>query len=125
MAQRNPLRRFAPLALTATLCLATGVCAEGADLFYNYYVPGYNGGPPAQLYVAPRPTPPLVGHTYVTYQPFYPHEMLYRHHRTYYRCGGRGILPANYTTVSWKSGLLGGQIWWPHRSPETMFQYAP
>lgn len=125
MIQRNPLRRVAPLALAAVVYLASGVCAQGADLFYNYYVPGYGGGPPAQLYLSPRPTPPLVGHTYVTYQPFYPHEMLYRHHRTYYRCGGRGCLPANYTTVSWKSGLFGGHIWWPHHSPETMFRYAP
>ena len=46
------------------------------DLFYNYYIgPGNCGtGIPAQMYLSPRPTPPLV-----------PHEMLYKHHRTYYR----------------------------------------
>ncbi len=36
----------------------------------------------------PRPTPPLVGHTYITYQPLMPHEFLYRHHRCYYRDNG-------------------------------------
>ena len=56
------------------------------DLFYNYYVPsGPCGGAPAQLYLSPRPTPPLVGHTYITYQPLMPHEFLYRHTRSYYR----------------------------------------
>ena len=62
------------------------------DLFYNYYVPpvscGGYGGVGAELYLCPRPTPPLVGHTYITYQPLYPHEFLYRHHRTYYRDNG-------------------------------------
>ena len=63
------------------------------ELFYNYYVPGTCGGVPANLYLAPRPVPPLVGHTYYTYQPFMPHELLYQHHRTYYRYynGGRGM----------------------------------
>jgi hypothetical protein len=56
------------------------------DLFYNYYVPsGSYGGVPAQLYLSPRPTPPVVGHTYVTYQPLLPHEFLYPHHRRYWR----------------------------------------
>jgi hypothetical protein len=56
-------------------------------LFYNYYVgPGHCGyGVPAQLYLSPRPTPPWVGHTYSTYQPLMPHEMLYKHHRLYIR----------------------------------------
>ncbi len=57
------------------------------DLFYNYYIgPGQiNPGIPAQLYLSPRPTPPWVGHTYSTYQPLMPHEMLYKHHRVYIR----------------------------------------
>ncbi len=56
--------------------------APGHPLFSNYYtVPGVPGTP-AQLYLSPRPTPPLVGHTYITYPPFMPHEYLYRHHRT-------------------------------------------
>ena len=63
------------------------------ELFYNYYVPGTCGGVPANMYVAPQPVPAWVGHTYYTYQPFMPHELLYQHHRTYYRYydGGRGM----------------------------------
>ncbi|MBX9791088.1 MAG: hypothetical protein K2Y37_19390 [Pirellulales bacterium] len=61
--------------------------ASRPDLFYNYYVgpsPTY-GGVPAQMYLSPRPVPPHVGHTWITYQPLMPHEFLYTHHRTYYR----------------------------------------
>ncbi len=70
------------------------------ELFYNYYLPGTCGGGPAQLYIAPRPVPALVGHTYYTYQPFMPHELLYQHHRSYYRYydGGRGL---TRTKISW------------------------
>ncbi len=70
------------------------------DLFTNYYVPpGGYGGAGAELYLSPRPTPPLVGHTYVTYQPLMPHEFLYPHYRHYVRhhpCNGR-----TRTTVVW------------------------
>ena len=61
--------------------------ARTADqMFYNYYVPPC-GYPPtgAQLYVCPLPTPPLVGHTWVTYTPLSPHEFLWRHSRRYKR----------------------------------------
>ena len=64
------------------------------DLFYNYYVPPAGGSTVGvQLYPSPRPTPPLVGHTYVTYQPLMPHEFMYHHHRTYHRTydDGRGL----------------------------------
>jgi hypothetical protein len=70
------------------------------DLFYNFYAPNYVGTVPAQLYVAPRPVPGSVGHTYVNYQPLMPHEFTYPHHRTYrkwYDCG-RGM---NRTKVTW------------------------
>ena len=75
------------------------------DLFGNYYVPPvacstYPGAVGAQLYVSPRPVPPWVGHTYVTYQPLLPHEFLYQHRRTYYRGHGpHGGLTK--TTVRW------------------------
>lgn len=70
------------------------------DLFYNYYVPSTCGGVPAAAYVAPRPVPAWVGQTYYTYQPFMPNELLYQHHRTYYRYydQGRGM---TRTSVSW------------------------
>jgi len=70
------------------------------QLFYNYYVPGTCGGMPVALYLAPRPVPPIVGHTYYTYQPFLPHELLYVHDRTYHRYydNGRGL---TRTHISW------------------------
>jgi hypothetical protein len=74
-------------------------------LFYNFYVPNNCGGAPADLYIAPRPVPPLVGHTYYTYQPFMPHEFLYPHHRTYrrYYDGARGMTRAR---AHWYRGPL-------------------
>ncbi len=55
------------------------------DLFYNYYAqPGPYNGAAAGMYVSPRPVPTHVGHTYVTYQPYMPHEYLYAHKRSYY-----------------------------------------
>jgi hypothetical protein len=67
------------------------------DLFYNYYVPPTCGGVGAELYVSPKPVPPHVGHTYITYQPLMPHEFLYHHHRTYHRYynGGQGLTRAH------------------------------
>lgn len=72
------------------------------DLFANYYVPPTCGGVGAQAYVAPGPVPAHVGHTYVTYQPFMPHEMLYPHHQTFHRYydEGRGV---TRTHVTWKA----------------------
>ncbi len=67
---------------------------------YNYYVhPGEAGQIGAQLYVSPRPTPPLVGHTYITYPPLMPHEFLYQHHRV-------------YQTYNPGSGWTRTRVWW-------------
>jgi len=52
-----------------------GVQAPTPDVFYNFYV-------------SPRPVPPRVGHTWITYPPFMAHEFLYRHHRRYIRPAG-------------------------------------
>jgi hypothetical protein len=70
------------------------------DLFYNYYAWPSCTGVGAELYVSPRPVPPHVGHTFVTYQPLMPHEFLYEHKRTYHRYynGGQGL---NRTHVKW------------------------
>jgi len=67
----------------ATMAVATaapinwGVDAPTPDVFHNYWVPpvpaGSAPGFGAQLYVAPRPVPPHVGHTWYTYPPFMPH----------------------------------------------------
>ncbi len=106
------LGRLLPVAIGCAAALMISCMATDADaqivsppgatpgLFYNYYVPpGGCGGTGAQLYVAPRPTPPVVGHTYHTYQPLMPHEFLYKHRRTYTSRnpdGGR-----TRTTVTW------------------------
>jgi hypothetical protein len=75
------------------------------DLFYNYYAWPSCGGVGAELYLSPRPVPAHVGHTFITYQPLYPHEFLYSHHRTYHRYynGGQGL---NRTKVHWYSPLF-------------------
>ena len=63
------------------------------DLFYNYYTQGYANRANAQMYLSPLPVPPNVGHTFYTYQPFYPHHMMYWHKDRYhnYYDGGRGM----------------------------------
>jgi hypothetical protein len=83
-------------------------------LFQNYYAPSSPGGISAPLYTAPVQVPANVGHTYATYQPLMPHELLYHHNRTYYRYydGGRGL---TRTRVVWSSGRVAppllGWIW--------------
>ena len=106
--------RFLPVAIglaavlvAGDLDLQTGREARAAEnyptspnLFYNYYVPAGNyGGAPAQLYLSPRPTPPVVGHTYVTYQPLMPHEFLHHHKRSYRRVHAGG-------------GVTHTKVWW-------------
>lgn len=82
------------MAVSCLLSLLSSNSAQAAhpDIFYNYYVgPVYGVGQSVQLYVSPRPTPPMVGHTWITYPPLNPHEFLYHHHRKYfkyYRHGG-------------------------------------
>ena len=69
-----------------------GVEAPTPDVFSNYYYPaipaGAYPGVGAQLYVSPQPVPARVGHTWITYPPFMPHEYLYQHRRRYIRCAG-------------------------------------
>jgi hypothetical protein len=71
------------------------------DVFFNFYQPG-NGGSPAAAFPAPYPTPPRVGHTYYTYQPFMPNEWMYHHHRTYHQSYNNGM-GLNRTSVRWYS----------------------
>lgn len=69
-------------------------CGNGypADIARNQYVPGVPCGDAgaigASLYVSPRPVPPMVGHTFITYEGMMPDQLLYQHHRTYYRPHG-------------------------------------
>ncbi len=65
------------------------------DLFANYYVGPNPSGTAAQMYISPLPVPPLVGHTYTTYQPWMPHEYLYKHTRSHY-----GYVPGSGWTRS-------------------------
>lgn len=75
------------------------------DLFYNQYVGPGPGGVPAEMYVSPMPVPEHVGHTWGTYQPFYPHEYLYRHHRSWYNYHpGAGW---TRTKVRYRTGFAG------------------
>jgi hypothetical protein len=84
-----------------------------SGLFANYYSQGM--GNTAEMYPSPYPTPPVVGHTYYTYEPLKPHEMMYSHRRTYYTPYGAGAFYGdaygyggtsglNKTTVIWQSG---------------------
>ena len=101
---RKTLRTF--IASLTLVCLA-GSAAQAAhpDIFYNFYQGPtcYGAGAPAQLYVSPRPTPELVGHTWVTYPPLMPHEFLYCHKRSYYKYYRNG----GYTTshVCYRAGM--------------------
>ncbi len=63
------------------------------DLFYNYYTNGMANRANAQMYMSPLPVPPNVGHTFFTYQPFYPEEMLYWHKNKFHNNydNGRGM----------------------------------
>ena len=80
---------------------AAGRVRDANDLFFNFYVPPcYAGGVGAEIYPCPRPTPPSVGHTYVTYQPLMPHEFLYRHSRTYVHKHPTGQVTR--TKVNWR-----------------------
>lgn len=94
------------IAFGASSARAQDYCGPSSrpDLFYNYYVPPVNcnayGAVGAEMYLCPRPTPPLVGHTYITYQPLMPHEFLYKHHRHYYRDNGP------------YAGVTRTRVWW-------------
>ncbi len=77
----------AVLGLLASVLAGSQAEAAHPDIFYNYYVgpSAYGGGIPAQMYVSPRPTPPHVGHTWITYPPLNPHEFMYKHCRKYHK----------------------------------------
>ena len=81
------------------------------DLFYNYYAqPGPYNGAAAQMYTCPRPVPAHAGHTWVTYQPFMPHEFMYKHKRAYYTHNpGAGW---RRTNVRYSTFGLRTQSWW-------------
>ncbi len=68
--------------------------------YSGYFVqPGGGSSVGAKMYPCPRPAPPLVGHTYITYEPLNPHEMLYRHSRVYRT--SHDDAPPTRTKVRW------------------------
>lgn len=86
------------VALVSVCSLASSASGQdyvssGQQLFANQYTQGMANQATAEMYVAPVPTPAWVGHTYYTYQPFYPHEMLHSHVDRYhnYYDNGRGL----------------------------------
>lgn len=96
----------AVLAAAAWFVMPAGAFAEGygapgwASPEPNYYaMPTGQEGLTAALYPCPRPTPPLVGETYITYEPLSPHEFLHVHGRYYTTYNGNH--QATRTTVIW------------------------
>ena len=86
------------------------------DLFYNYYTQGNCNATNAQMYLAPGPVPANVGHTFYTYQPFMPQEMLYWHKDRFhnYYDGGRGM---NHTKVHYFAPPVrqaASNLYWNH-----------
>lgn len=131
--QRTAIAALAAVAVVSTCDLTfaqyPGYGSGGQNVFYNYYVgQSAYGGMPAQLYTSPRPTPPLVGHTYITYPPLMPHEYLYSHNRTYrtrhpgggytrtrvkYRgSGGAHTRPVLYPFWPRPVGVASPKRWW-------------
>lgn len=71
-------------------------------LFNNYFTQGYANQAEAGMYISPTGVPGNVGHTYNTYQPFWPHEYTWRHHDRYhsYYDSGKGL---NRTSAHYSS----------------------
>ncbi len=107
MAQRlSHAATAAFLVAAAWFAMAAGACAQGYGLpgwaspEPNYYaMPTGAEGLTAALYPSPRPTPPLIGQTYITYQPLAPQEFLYVHHRNYKTYNGNHTVTR--TSVTW------------------------
>lgn len=117
MKLRNTLVAIAAFGCLGLLAQTAAAQSNGSlenNLFSQYYTRG--AGPTAALYTAPHPVPRNVGHTYFTYQPLMPHEMLYAHQRNYLNYYGDGdYYTPNFglhgsngsltrTTVVWQNG---------------------
>lgn len=79
------------------------------NLFSQYTTAPGASQTTAGMYPAPHWVPHNVGHSYYTYQPLMPHEMMYQHQRNYYNYsydnayyGGGASL--NKTSVVWQAG---------------------
>ena len=106
---------FAAMAMFAALAFVSQTASAqiGRGNLPNYLFSQYTtqgqGSATAGMYPAPHPVPAYVGHSYRTYQPLMPHEMMYQHERNYYNYyndnsyygGGKSL---NVTSVRWQSG---------------------
>ncbi|MCA9102753.1 MAG: hypothetical protein KDA63_16455 [Planctomycetales bacterium] len=134
MTQQTRVQRWLPgLAAVAVVVLAGRMASAQQPIpeyrTNNYSAPygwsNYYAGtdPSAALYPSPRPTPPFVGHTYITYPVFAPHQYLYTHGHRYVRdngCGdgsGTGGGGTTTTTVRW------GHRWYPLRTQNEEFPF--
>lgn len=115
--------RTVVIAVAAAACvgfLTESTQAQGPltnNLFSQYTTQGSSNLTNAGMYPAPHWVPRKVGHTYNTYQPLMPHEMMYTHSRNYYNFYGGadqfyspkyghhgGGAALNKTSVVWQSG---------------------
>ena len=107
MAYRLSHAAIAAVLLVAAWCVLAGDArAEGygapgwTSPEPNYYaMPAGADGLTAALYPCPRPTPPVIGQTLITYEPLAPQNFLYVHHRCYTTLNG--CHQATRTSVTW------------------------
>jgi hypothetical protein len=82
-----------------------GYYSNVQPLFNNYFTQGHANSANAAMYMSPIGVPGNVGHTYNTYQPFYPHQYLYAHRDRYhsYYSNGDGTSGLNRTSAHYYS----------------------
>ena len=73
------------------------------------------------MYPCPRPTPPLVGYTYVTYQPLLPQEFLYQHELHYRTCYPDGSRTRTTVTYNYRRKFCPFEpsVMWSVATPHT------
>ena len=109
------IRNMISTAVAAVMCLtaATAVAQNTEthlpnDMFSQYASASGASAINAGIYQAPHYSPALGGHSYYTYQPLMPHEMMYAHSRNYFnyyntnQCGHPDSLTK--TSIRWQSG---------------------
>ena len=111
--------RVSQAAIAAVLAAATWFAMTGEARAQSYGAPGWAspqpnsyamptgpGGLTAALYPSPRPTPPLIGQTVITYEPLAPYEFSYVHHRVYKTQSAynpcNGSSQVTRTSVTWR-----------------------
>jgi len=133
MSTRITLTALAAAVLSSAAMAPSASAVEGAwkrtisyqnkqDLFANYYEGPNPSGNAVEMYVSPRPVPIHVGHTYTTYQPYMPHEYMYRHTRSNYayQCGaGWSRSKVRYRT----HGLWLDHWWWMMKGDCDLYPY--